>query len=357
MEPGDGELVGYKEVQFVAVSTLSAWSVAEGDFPVDGSVSEQARFLVQYAVLAPSGHNTQPWLFKVSNDRIELYADRTRALPVVDPDDRELIISCGAALFHLRLALRYFGFADRVETFPQTDNRDLLARVCPGEHRVCTETEQQLFAAIPCRRTHRQGFDSRNVPEALVAVLHEAAAEEGAWLQLVQGDTARQAVADLIAEGNRMQAADPRFRRELAAWIRSNSTQSRDGMPAYAHGVGDLLSYLSSFFIRTFDWGAGIAARDRRLATEAPVLAVIGTESDTPADWLAAGQALAHVLLYARAHDVWASFLNQPIEVAALRPRLHSILNRSGWAQLLVRMGYGKEVRPTPRRMASEVLL
>ena len=94
------------------MSVLSdPWEVFEADFPKTRDAGEKLRFLLNYAVLAPSGHNTQPWLFKVRNSEVELYTDRTRGLPVVDPEDRALVISCGAALFNLRAAVRHFGYA------------------------------------------------------------------------------------------------------------------------------------------------------------------------------------------------------------------------------------------------------
>ncbi|NOJ27045.1 MAG: hypothetical protein DA330_03425, partial [Nitrososphaera sp.] len=106
---------------------LQAWNISEKDFPSKGSTADKLRFMLNYAVLAPSGHNTQPWLFKIIDDGVEIYADRSRALPVVDPDDRELIISCGAALSYLQLAMRHFGYADKTAILPE--NGDLIARV------------------------------------------------------------------------------------------------------------------------------------------------------------------------------------------------------------------------------------
>jgi hypothetical protein len=308
-------------------------------------------------VLAPSGHNTQPWLFKITGDEVEFYADRTRALPVIDPDDRELIISCGAALLHLRIALKHFGYTGVVETFPNLDNPDLLARVRldnPGE---ATAGEHLLFGAIPKRHTNRLSFEDRKVPEFLLSELQAVASEEGAWLHIVQGEELRNAVVDLIEEGERIQWADKRVRRELAMWVHPNRSESRDGMPGYAYGIGDLKSYLEPFYMKTFDLGKGRAARDRQIALGSPVLAVLGTDSDTPLDWLKAGQAQAKVLLRACAEGVSASFLNQPIQVAELRPRLRDTIGRAGFPQLIFRMGYGLEVKPTPRRPVSEVLL
>ena len=115
--------------------------------------------------------------------------------------------------------------------------------------------------------------------------------------------------------------------------------------------------YAGPLIIRTFDLGKGRAAKDWDIAVFSPVLAVLGTYADAPHDWLTAGQALASVLLRARAEDVWASFLNQPIEVPDLRPRLCSVVGREGFPQLLLRMGYGTEVEATPRRPLKEFIV
>jgi hypothetical protein len=106
---------------------LEVWGIEAASFPRHGTLREKLSFLVGYAILAPSGHNAQPWLFSIADDTIELYADRARALPVFDPEDRELTISCGAALLNLRLALRRFGYQDLLETLPDPAVDDLLA--------------------------------------------------------------------------------------------------------------------------------------------------------------------------------------------------------------------------------------
>jgi nitroreductase len=331
------------------------WKVSEQDFPRSGQPEERLRFLLNYAVLAPSGHNTQPWLFSVGGDAVELHADRTRGLPVVDPEDRALVISCGAALFYLRVAMRHFGYEDEVEVLPDPDQPDLLARVRLGPDHAETEEERILFQAMPKRRSNRGPFEDRPVPGRLLSALQAAAWEEGAWLHLIEDEDVKHTIAELIAEGDRIQLADKRFRRELASWVHPNRTRSRDGIPGYAFGFGDLLSLAGPFAIRTFDTGKGQAAKDRQLTEGSPVLVILGTEGDVPREWLAVGQALARVLLRARAEGVWASFLNQPIEVPELRPRLRDAIGVEGYPQLLFRMGYGPEVRPTPRRPVEEI--
>ena len=336
---------------------LDAWSVRDCDFPAQGTLEEKLRFLLQYAILAPSGHNSQPWLFHAAGDTIEVYADRTRALPVADPEDRELVMSCGTALFHLRLAVRQFGYRVLFEVLPKPHDPDLLARVQLGEPLPPQPDESRLFHAIPRRRTSRMRFEERPVPEALLVDLQTAVRVEGASLEIIRGETRRNAVVDLVAEGDRLQMANKSFRRELAAWVRSNRSSNRDGIPGYGLGFPDLVSVGGPFVIRTFDLGGYQAARDRELADGSPVLAVISTEADLVHDWIAAGQALARLLLRARADNVWVSFLNQPIEVDDLRPRVREALNATGYPQLILRLGYGPEVRPTPRRPVDEVLI
>ena len=85
---------------------LEVWDVSEHDFPRTGTLADKLEFCLRYAILAPSTHNNQPWYFVVDNDTVSLYADRRYALPVVDPDDRQLLMSCASALFNLRLAIR-----------------------------------------------------------------------------------------------------------------------------------------------------------------------------------------------------------------------------------------------------------
>jgi hypothetical protein len=136
-----------------------------------------------------------------------------------------------------------------------------------------------------------------------------------------------------------------------------NWGRSRDGTPGYAFGFDDVMAVVSPLVMRTFDLRKGQAAKDRQLADRSPVLAVLGTEADEPSEWLSAGQALAHVLLRAQSEGVWASFMNQPIGVTELRPRLRDTIGRRGFPQVLLRMGYGPEARSTPRRSVDEVLV
>jgi hypothetical protein len=339
-------------------AALESWNLSTHDFPEAGDTSDQLLFLLRYAVLAPSGHNTQPWLFSVDGDTVELYADRTQALAVVDPEDRELTISCGAALFNLRVALRHWGYRDdQVEFLPDPADADLLARVRLVGGEPPSPEEKALLEAIPGRRTTRAAYEEREVPAELQQELEDDAAREGAWLHLVHG-AEREAVASLIAEGDRAQMADKRFRRELAAWIRPNRSRAARGMRGYGFGFGDLMSLGSPLVVRTFDLGKGQAAKDRELAEHSPLLTVLGTHGDSPREWLTAGQALERILLRACSHGLTSSFLNQPAEVEAIRSPLAAAIGRNGrHPQLILRFGYGPDIPPAPRETVANLLV
>ena len=330
--------------------------VEEFAFPREAPAAEQLLFLLNYAVLAPSGHNTQPWLFKIVGDEVELYADRTRALAVIDPDDRELIMSCGAALFNLRIALRHYGFTPVVRTFPDPDDPDLLAVVRPGVPLETRLDEHRLFMSIKRRRTNRQPFRKEPVPPQTLLDLQAAVEGEGARLHIFDTPSWKGALAGLIAEGDRQQGRDKSFRRELAAWLHPSRSRHRDGLPGYAQRGGDWRAYAGPLVVRTFDWGKGQAARDRQLAEGSPVLLVLATSADGPDEWLRAGQALERMLLLATDRGLYASYLNQPIEVEALRNQLVDLIGTEDRPQLVLRLGYSDPAPPTPRRAVSEVL-
>ena len=334
--------------------------------PREPTMRELLRDAVRGAVRAPSSHNTQPWLFRlVGDDTLELYADRTRALPVVDPRDRELTISCGAALFHVRCALRAGGRAGEVALLPDPDDPDLLARVRPGAPHVPSTADRVLAAAIPRRHTNRLAYEDRALAPHVLALLLASAAAEGAWLVPVETPARRAVLAALTARADRTQDADPSFRRELASWMRPGDGARADGMPGWALGIPDVLSRLAPHVVAAADLGPALAARDRGRVERAPTMAVLATVGDAPRDWLVTGQALGRVLLTACAAGVAASFMNQPLEVPALRERVAALLQAAddpsapgdtATPQLVLRFGYAPEGRPTPRRPVDDVL-
>ncbi|MGN6666598.1 MAG: Acg family FMN-binding oxidoreductase [Trinickia sp.] len=322
------------------------------------SVAKKIRAALQYAVLAPSSHNSQPWHFIVDDNSITLCADRMRALPVVDPFDRELTISCGAALFNLRTALNHYGLSYRITLFPSEVDPDVLAHLRVLERGFLDDSLNPLFNAIPARATVRRSFSTAPLSVEAIHDLTEAGEAEGAHIACIDDASRRARIADLIAEADALQFADPCFRRELACWI--HPKRSNDGMPVDAAGVAALLNLavpIAASAIRTFDVGEGMVAIHEKLLAGSPLLLIIATDRDNREAWLAAGQALERLLLTATTLGLSASYLNQPIEIAPLRERLRKVVGLDAVPQLLLRIGHGPDViERAPRRPLSDVL-
>jgi len=340
------------------------WEIAEATLPENRSKLETLHLCVSYASLAPSSHNSQPWLFHVERHKIELYADLRRALPAVDPNNRELMISCGAALHNLVLALRYFGYANFVEIAVgsqapslEADSKVLLARVRIGSSMVPSAEDRNLFQMIPKRRTSRLQFDRQPLLSSFLTQIIEIASKQGAWLQSLQDKKARESMADFVAQADRVQISDKKFRDELSSWSTSTPEGRRDGMPGYATGAAFVLTYVGQFLFRTFRFADWQARRDRNLVIDAPALLLLGTDEDSPRHWLNTGRALEAIALRGCMEGIWVAFLNQPLEVSALRDYVRMELGIKGYPQLLIRMGYGPTGGHTPRRPLEEVLI
>lgn len=325
-------------------------------FPHDASSERKLRCVLQYAVLAPSGHNMQPWTFRIEGDTLELFGDFSRTLPEADPQNRELVMSCGAALLNIRVALRNFGYTAITELCPDPERPHLLAALKLTGQAPAGRTDHRLFKAIPERRTNRNAFEPRPIPRALLYRWQRAAGYEDAWLHLVDSPQERQAIAEMIAEGGRELATRNPYCEEIPRWLRPNNqinSVPRDGVPGHAMGLGDLASSL----VGASSLGAIQARRDCDLVMKAPAFFVLGTDEDDVGAWMLAGQALGRVLLAAQSEGVTASFFLQPIELPHLRSKLSATIRENGYPQITFRLGYGARVQPTPRRPISDVLV
>jgi hypothetical protein len=275
-------------------------------------------------------------------------ADRTRGLPVNDPEDRELTMSCAAALFTLRAAAAGLGSGTRVSLLPDPEAPDVLATV--AFERPPEPDLEALAPAIGARRTHRGGFSGEAPGDETLGALRDAAAAEGTALAVLD-PAEREGLADLIAEGDAELWADPRWRRELAMWMHPRRMGDGLSMPGAVVPV-------ARFAVRHFDMGARVGAQDAERARAAPVVAVLGTPGDAERDWMAAGMGLARVLLVAAGAGLQAGYLNQPLQAARLRPKVQALVPAAGVPQAVLCLGRPDELPdPAPRRPLGEVLI
>ncbi|WIM93039.1 nitroreductase family protein [Actinoplanes oblitus] len=305
---------------------------------------------VRTASLAPSLHNSQPWRFRLVDGAVEVYADRRRQLEVLDPDGRELLISVGAAVFTLRLAIRVEGHVTEVSIFPDAGSPDLVARIRPAYARPSSAYATALAEAITARHTNRSPFADAVVPADSLAQLRAAATAEGATLTLADA-VRRDVIINLAQAAEARLRAEGGYRAELGYWTRPHPHR-RDGIPPTAVGPWDALEHLP---MRDFGLVHHQPSRNAERFEAHPTITVLATNGDGPVDWVRAGQALQRVLLTATRLRLATTPISQPIEIPAIRDLLTDTGNGRS-AQMVIRLGYAPSGPPTPRRPLTDIL-
>jgi hypothetical protein len=308
------------------------------------------------AVQAPSSHNTQPWRFELHDGALDFLSDDSRHLSVIDPLRRQMIMSCGCALYNARVAVRAAGFRDQVTVFPDEARPEVLARLRLGLRRGATADDLARLSALPRRRTNRRPFLDRPVSSEISDELARVARTERTWMIRLEPDR-KQTFAELVAEADRRQFDDPEFRAELARWLAPAGSLREDGIPFAEKEYGSSMPFSVLRRLRSNDLGERFGEMERERIEGAPLVAILATEADDPVDWLDCGQALEAVLLRATMFGLAASFLNQVLEVPALALRVDKLMGSDNIAQMVLRIGWAPQVEhPSPRRDLDRVL-
>ncbi len=306
---------------------------------------------VRVATTAPSVHNTQPWRVVRDADLLELWADRSRQLPVLDAGGRLLVTSCGVLLHHLRVALRAVGCAADVALLPDPATPDLLARL--RVRPVGEPTQEQVADAVAelQRTTVRGRFAAAPLPLGLLARLEREVEVQGAVLRPVRGDELVD-VQVLVDRAERYLDDDAAYQRELALWVHDGP--SPDGIPLEALDTASDRAELVTG--RVFVPRGAPVPLDVPPVAEHPTLVVLLTANDLPFDWLLAGQALSRLLLTCTENGVVVQPIGQVTDVPATRTALAGVLGVVGRPQMLLRLGRGHGEHHTARRPLEDLL-
>lgn len=319
----------------------------------DATMSVQMRELIRYATLAANGHNTQPWKFAIQADVIEIQPDYTRSLPIVDPTHRELWISLGCALENLLVAARATGYATEV-TYPTTAESIHI--------RLTADTPQpsRLFDAIEHRQNTRSEYDGQPIQIADLAEVQALPLEPGVVLQYVLNSPQVETVLDYVNQGNLRQYADPAFVAELVDWLRFNKKEamaSLDGLFTRASGNPEVPRWLGRLFMAVTKPQQQADADAKKLRSSSGAV-VIASASDDKVTWIRTGQVYERLALKLTSLNIKSAFLNQPIEVPALRSQFQSAMGLgASLPQLLVRFGYAAPMPRSLRRPVEQVIL
>ena len=295
--------------------------------------------LIRYATLAPSGHNTQPWQFRADANQIDILPDLSRRTPVVDPDDHHLFVSLGCAAENLALASGARGRPGNLRFEPANGGSVVFA------FGTAPATGSALFDAIPRRQSTRAEYDGTQISAADLRLLTDAAAVPGVDLVLITDRPQIDRARDLVLAGNSAQMADRAFVQELKAWLRfspRDAIETGDGLFSASSGNPTLPTWLGP---RLFDWVFKVGAENdkyaRQIASSAGI-AVFAAQKEDREHWVLAGRASQRFALQATALGLRHAFINQPVEVATLRPELAKLIGLPGRRpDLVMRFGHG----------------
>ena len=310
--------------------------------------------LIRYATLAPNSHNTQAWRFARAPRQIVIQPDFSRRTPVVDPDDHHLFVSLGCAAENLQLAAAARGQPGELR-FDNANDGSISFDYQDG-----APSESALFGAIAQRQSTRAEYEARAVSPTDLKTLALAAATPGVDTILITDRVVMDRVRDLIIAGNSAQMGDRAFMRELKSWLRFNPQQalkSGDGLYSVASGNPALPKWLGS---RAFDMLATAKSENekyaRQLRFSAGVAVFVGAQNNRE-HWVLAGRACQRFALQATALGLKHAFINQPLEVARLRPDLAALIGQPARRpDILMRFGYGPTMPFSARRPVAAVL-
>jgi hypothetical protein len=314
--------------------------------------TQTLRKAVQLACRAPSVHNSQPWRWVTEDGVLRLFVDRDRTVPGTDRSGREAILSCGAALDHLRVAMLAAGWGAEVERFPNPNDPEHLATIEFHSVEHVTRTQRDRANAILQRRTDRLPMGQPTYWNLFEPVLRSTFDEELVTLDVL-ADGPTLVKASQLTEALRRD--DATYHAELEWW--TSPFAPNEGVPPSA-----LLSDNES---RRVDVAREFPARgheDRRpeVAVDWSKILVLSTPEDTRADVLRCGEVLSTVLLECTMAFLATCTLTHLIELDESREVVRGLLENDGQPQVLIRAGIAPPMEavppPTPRRAPDDVL-
>lgn len=311
--------------------------------------------LVRMATLAANGHNTQPWMFRLSAGRMTILPDFARRTAVVDPDDHHLFVSLGCAAENVALAAGAQGRSTSIAFLGGPETRiDINLEAGPV-------TEAPLYRAIPLRQSTRANFDGRPVSTEDLRLLRGAAAEEGVDVVMFTHAPDREAILELVLAGNNSQMDDPAVVAELRDWIRFTPDQAlatRDGLFSATSGNPVVPAWLAERMFGIFFTKEAEKDKYRdHIRSSAGIAVFIGSGND-PEHWVKVGRSFQRFALQATTLDIRTAHINQPVEVPSVRTQFANWLGMSGRRpDLVVRFGRGPVLPMSLRRQPDQVIV
>jgi len=318
-------------------------------------------YLVHYATRAANSHNTQPWIFSVIEDGIRIAPDFSRSTPVADADNHHLFASLGCATENLVLAAAQAGLHASPRFVAGDGGAEdgwIEIGLDPGE--TASDSQTDFFRAILERQCTRSIYDGRPVGTHDLRALDAASRVDGCRVVLISEKSRIEQVLELILAANEVQVEDPEFAAELLSWLRFNPSAAirhKDGLYSGCSGNPDLPSWLGNLMFGLLFTAQSENSRYADQVRSSAGLAIFVSDRDNKAHWVQAGRSFQRFALQATALGIRHAFVNQPLEVASVRPQVAAWLGVGDVRpDLIVRYGYAPAMPRSLRRMTSDVI-
>ena len=311
--------------------------------------------IASYASKAPSGHNTQPWKFHITDGTITVLPNLEVALPIVDRNNRELFISLGCAVENLCIAASYFGYTTHII---ECSIEAIILELTKNALTI----EDSLFHQIEKRQTNRNIYNGNKISDGILQQLQSIPKENGIQFYFTEINTPfANTLTQYIMKGNEIQIADIAFKNELLSWMRFNKKQveaTHNGLSYLVFGNPPLPRILARPIVSLFLKPNAQNKSDRKKIDSSSHFVVCATQRDTIEEWINLGRTLQRFLLKVTEIGISYAFLNQPCEVAVLAFDLREKLPvNKEHPTLIMRIGYAKQIPYSPRKKIETLLV
>lgn len=342
------------------MNTFKSLLVAVSSLCTFNAEAQNTDFLemVKYAVKAPSGHNTQPWKFRLMRSSIEVYPNFAYALPAVDPDNREMYISLGAAVENLCIAANHLGYSSTPSIKKEHEG---TFKINIDLHKD-TVTKDPLFSQIEKRQTNRSVYNGQLISEDTIDIIKRIRPEDNiAFYLFKKNDVCFNSLELEVENGNRIQMNDDAFKDELKNWIRFNDGQAEeagDGLTNRVMGSPAVPGFLGKFIIGFFLKPEKQNKADIEKIESSSHFVLFTIKNDIPEEWISLGRSLERFLLKTTELGLANAYMNQPCEIPELSNRIRTNLPiNNEYPVLLLRIGYSHAAAYSHRRLLEKAIM
>jgi nitroreductase len=312
--------------------------------------------IIELASMAPSGHNTQPWIFQLQGHYIRLVPDFSRKLSIADPDNHSLFISLGCALENLVIAAAEFGYNNNIMYDFSGTHPSVLIHLYEDEE----VRKDKLFTAIERRHVSRVPYFDIGISYEVLHHLQAAASASGIKTVFITDEVRKKNVGRLTARACKQQFQNPAFKKELLEWVRFNNQQAartNDGIRSASLGSPSVAPSIGRFFFQNFTSPHSEASKAADLIDESAAIVVFATSEHHPEGWMKLGRSFERFALTTTHLGIRHAHLNMACEEEEIRRELKSYLQLDEEPLLLIRIGYADEEPPVSyRRPIKEII-